>query len=223
MSAGALPDADGTAVRPRWVPPSRLYVVLDSAICRAHGLDLGEAAAACLRGGARLLQLRGKDLPSRDLLAAADALVAAAHRDDAVVIVNDRADIARMAGAGGVHVGQDDLRPDEARAVLGAGIVGVSTHDDAQVDEAAGSSADYIAVGPTFTTATKATGYTARGLDLVQLAAATGRPVVAIGGITLARAREVVEAGAAAVAVISDLMVTGDIESRVREYIERLD
>ena len=141
----------------------------------------------------------------------------------AQLIINDRADIARLSGAAGVHVGQDDLSVDEARAVVGAdAIVGLSTHDDAQVGAAARTRATYIAVGPVYGTVTKDTGYGARGLELVRRAAATGRPVVAIGGITLERAPEVIAAGAASVAVISDLLVGNDPEHRVRQFLGRL-
>ncbi len=101
-------------------------------------------------------------------------------------------------------------------------IVGLSTHTDAQIAAAARTTATYIAVGPIYGTATKDTGYTARGLDLVRMAATTGRPVVAIGGITLARAPEVLEAGATSVAVISDLLTDGDPELRVRLFLSRL-
>ncbi len=118
-----------------------------------------------------------------------------------------------------MHVGQDDLAVEEVRAIVGAeAIVGVSTHDEAQIAAAARTSATYIAVGPIYGTSTKDTGYSARGLDLVRRAAATRRPVVAIGGITLARAPEVVAAGAASVAVISDLLV-GEPEDRVRRFL----
>ncbi len=155
-------------------------------------------------------------------------MVARAHAAGALVIVNDRPDLARLAGADGVHVGQDDLAVDEVRRILGGeAIVGLSTHDAAQVDAAAGTSASYVAVGPIYGTATKETGYSARGLDLVRHAARTlgggaGTPVVAIGGITLDRAPEVLAAGAASVAVISDLL-RGDPELAVRTFRERLD
>jgi thiamine-phosphate pyrophosphorylase len=149
--------------------------------------------------------------------------VARTRAAGARLIVNDRADIARLSGADGVHVGQDDLRVEDVRAMVGAAaIVGVSTHDEAQIAEAARSSATYIAVGPIHTTTTKDTGYSARGLDLVRHAASGPKPIVAIGGITLERAREVMEAGAASVAVISDLL-RGDPAETVRAFRRRLD
>src|SRR5262249_53763581 len=134
---------------------------------------------------------------------------------------NDRADVAKLTGADGVHVGQDDLPVDDVRRLVGAAaIVGLSTHDEAQVDRAIETSASYIAVGPIYGTSTKDTGYTARGLDLRRyaVARASGRRVVAIGGITFDRAPEVLAAGAASVAVITDLL-TADPIARVRAFL----
>ena len=150
---------------------------------------------------------------------------------DAIVIVNDRADVALLAGAAGVHVGQDDLPAGAVRAWFPRlTLVGLSTHTQAQIDAAREDAPDYVAVGPVFGTATKATGYDAVGLDLVSYAARAGgqgaarteRPVVAIGGITLERAPRVIEAGATSVAVISDLLIGGDPARRVRDYVRVL-
>jgi thiamine-phosphate pyrophosphorylase len=181
-------------------------------------------AEGCLRGGARLLQLRaGKDEAGADVTTLADRMVAAARASNARVIVNDRADIARMAHADGVHVGQTDLPVAAARAILGpAATIGISTHDRGQIDQALASDATYVAVGPIYATATKDTGYPPRGLDLVRYASGRGKPVVAIGGITLDRAAEVVAAGASALAVISDILVGDDPERRVRAFLARL-
>jgi thiamine-phosphate pyrophosphorylase len=203
-------------------PAERLYPIVDADVCRARGLEPRALALACLHGGARVVQLRVKTGSSARFLDLATQIVDAAGPFGAAVIVNDRADIARMARAAGVHVGQDDLPPDAVRDVLGGGVIGLSTHDPQQVDEALRTAADYVAVGPVFGTATKDTGYSARGLELVGRAAGRGRPVVAIGGITLARAPEVIGAGAGSVAVITDLLSGGDPESRVREYIRAL-
>jgi thiamine-phosphate pyrophosphorylase len=186
-------------------------------------MDPLSLARACLAGGARLLQLRDKGGSSGVFLSLAEAIVQLARPTDALVIVNDRADIARLSGAGGVHVGQDDLTVADVRSLLGAhAIVGVSTHDEQQIDAALVTDATYVAVGPIFGTATKDTGYTARGLDLIGYAANRGKPVVAIGGIALDRVESVLEAGASGLAVISDLLTTGNPESRTREYIARL-
>jgi thiamine-phosphate pyrophosphorylase len=138
------------------------------------------------------------------------------------VIVNDRADIAALSRAAGVHVGQDDLAVEDARAIVGPdALVGVSTHDAAQVREALATSATYVAVGPIFRTGTKETGYEPRGLELIREASGRGKPVVAIGGITIETAPLVISAGASAVAVISDLLVV-DPEDRVRHYLRIL-
>ena len=188
-------------------------------MCTARRLDAAAVASACIAGGAPLLQLRQKSGSSGALFALADSVVRRAEGALTRVMVNDRADVARAAGAHGVHVGQDDLSAAEARWIVGdSAIVGVSTHTREQIDRALESPASYLAVGPIFTTSTKATGYHARGLDLVRYAAAGGKPVVAIGGITLSLAPEVIAAGASAVAVITDLLVDSDIEARVRAF-----
>lgn len=203
-------------------PAERFYPIVDADVCRDRGLEPRSLALACFHGGARLVQLRVKSGSSARFLDLAAEIVAAAGTFGAAVIVNDRSDIARMARAAGVHVGQDDLTPDEVRQVFGDGVIGLSTHDPEQVDEALRTSADYIAVGPVFGTATKNTGYSARGLELVAHAAGRGKPVVAIGGMTLDRAPAVIAAGAGSVAVITDLLSGGDPEPRVRDYIRAL-
>jgi thiamine-phosphate pyrophosphorylase len=204
------------------LPP--LYPIVDVDLCRARGLDPIVLLAAFLEGGARFIQLRDKDASSGARLARADAAVALTRGAGAVLVINDRPDLARMCGAGGVHVGQEDLPVAAARRIAGPGVVvGVSTHDEAQLTAAIATQADYIAVGPVYGTATKDTGYTARGLDLVRHAsAAASRPVVAIGGITLARAPAVIGAGATSVAVIADLLTGDDPAARVRAFLECL-
>jgi thiamine-phosphate pyrophosphorylase len=202
------------------LPP--LYAIVDVSVCRARGLDPLVLAEAHLRGGARLIQVRNKESGSAAMLALAERIVAAASPYGARVIVNDRADIARLAGAAGVHVGQDDLPPDAVRALLAPeAIVGVSTHTREQIDAALETSATYIAVGPVYGTRTKDTGYDATGLELVRYASGRGKPVVAIGGITLERAPDVIAAGATAVAVISDLLA-GRPEDRIQQYLQAL-
>jgi thiamine-phosphate pyrophosphorylase len=199
-----------------------LYPIVDTGVCAARSLDPLGLADSCLAGGARVLQVRCKYGSSAEFLTLAERIVRLAHDRGAVVIINDRADIALLSGADGVHVGQEDLRVADARRVVGErAIVGVSTHDQAQVDDALQTSATYVAVGPIFGTATKETGYSARGLELVGYAANRGKPVVAIGGITVQNARSVVDAGAAGLAVITDLM-HGDPEARVRALIGTL-
>ena len=201
---------------------SRFYPIVDADFCRDREVSPREVAAACFRGGARILQLRVKSGSSADFLSLAAAVVLEARRFGAAVIVNDRADLARMANAAGVHVGQDDLPAAEVRAMAPAALIGLSTHSPEQVADGLSSAADYLAVGPIFGTNTKATGYDARGLDLVRAAAGRGKPVVGIGGITLERAASVIQAGAAAVAVISDVLAGGDPEARTRDYLRAL-
>ena len=143
------------------------------------------------------------------------------------MIVNDRPDVALLSGADGVHVGQDDLSPEQARTVVGPqAIVGLSTHTVAQIQVGVSAPVSYLAIGPVFGTSTKNTGYDAVGLARVRqtAAAAAARqiPVVAIGGITLENAASVIDAGASSVAVISDLLAGGDPEGRVRQYLETL-
>lgn len=206
------------------LPLPRLYAVLDVDLCRARQIEPLALLAAFLDGGATLIQLRDKDPSSGARLALADAAVTLARGTGARLIVNDRADLARLSGAAGVHVGQEDLPVEEARRIAGSeAIVGMSTHDEAQVAAAVRTSASYIAVGPIYGTASKDTGYTARGLDLVRHAVRASRvPVVAIGGITLERAPEVIAAGAASVAVISDLLTGGDPAARTRAFLDGL-
>jgi thiamine-phosphate pyrophosphorylase len=204
---------------------SRLHAILDVDAAERAGWAPLDLARAFLAGGAPLLQIRAKHLPSSALLDLSDRVVEMAAAAGRSVIVNDRADIARMSGAAGVHVGQDDLAPRDARAIVGPdGIVGYSTHTIDQVRAGCGEPVSYIAVGPVFGTQSKDTGYTAVGLDLVSAAAraAAPIPIVAIGGITLKDARPVLDAGAAAVAVISDLLAGGDPRGRIAAYLQAL-
>jgi thiamine-phosphate pyrophosphorylase len=205
------------------LPP--LQPILDVDAARAAGWSARDLATAFLDGGARLIQLRAKDARSGPLLDLCDLLVELARPYEAVVIVNDRADLARLSGAAGVHVGQDDLPPRAVRAIVGAdAIVGYSTHTLTQLDAALAEPVSYVAVGPVFGTRTKATGYEPVGLELVTAAArrAGTLPIVAIGGITLERAPSAIEAGAASVAVIGDLLAGGDPSGRVRAYLRAL-
>jgi thiamine-phosphate pyrophosphorylase len=206
--------------------PGPLHAIVDVDVAAHAGWAPLDLACAYLDGGARLLQLRAKQLASGPLLNLCDGLVQAAARYEASIIVNDRADLAVLANASGVHVGQDDLAPADARQLLGpAAIVGFSTHTVAQIEGAIHEPISYLAVGPVFGTKTKDTGYSAVGLDLVSTAArlAGSIPVVAIGGITLETASSVLEAGATSVAVIGDLLAHGNPRARVAAYLQRLE
>ncbi len=172
-----------------------------------------------------MIQIRAKNLASGPLYDLCNRIVALAVSSNAMVIVNDRADLARMSGAAGVHVGQDDLPPIHARRLLGSdAVVGLSTHTVPQVQVALREPVTYVAVGPVFGTRTKDTGYDQIGLDFVSAAArmSGGVPIVAIGGITLLNARSVIDAGATAVAVIGDLLATSDPRGRARAFVRAL-
>ena len=191
------------------------------------GREPAAVARAFLSAGARLLQLRCKSLPSGEFLDLASVIAEDARAANATLIINDRADVAVLSGAHGLHVGQTDLSPVDARTVIGAqAILGLSTHTKEQWDAAVREPVTYIAIGPAFGTGTKDTGYSAVGVEMVRhaakAAATHGLPTVAIGGITLANAKSVIDAGASSVAVISDL-VNGDPEKRCMEFLRALE
>ena len=205
------------------LPP--LYAIVDAGLAARHGWTVPDLAAAFLDGGARLLQLRAPGAASGALEGWCDAVVARAADYGAAVVVNDRADVARLCGAAGVHLGQTDLPVDAARKVVGeSALVGLSTHTDEQLGDALRRPVSYAAVGPVFATATKDTGWRPLGLPRVRRAAALADavPLVAIGGVTLERAPDVLAAGAASVAVIGDLLAGGAPAARVRAYVDRL-
>jgi thiamine-phosphate pyrophosphorylase len=202
---------------------SRLHAILDVDVAARAGWTVEGLAQAFLDGGARVIQLRAKHLSSAAFFEHAERLVHAARPYGARIVINDRVDIARLAGAAGAHVGQDDLPPAAARRLLGPeAIVGWSTHTPGQIEAAVAEPVTYIAIGPVFGTTTKNTGYVPVGLEAVTRAARiAGRiPVVAIGGITLETAAAVMAAGASGVAVIGDLLTGGDPRARVRRYVE---
>jgi thiamine-phosphate pyrophosphorylase len=205
------------------LPP--LQAIIDVELAERAGWSPHDLARAYLDGGARFLQIRAKALASGRFLELCDAIVADARQAGAIVIVNDRIDLAKLSGADGTHVGQDDLPVADARAQLGSeAIIGFSTHTIAQVRASLDMPASYTAVGPVFGTRSKNTGYEAVGLDLVSAAHAVcgSRPIVAIGGITIDTVASVLTAGATSVAVIGDLMAGGDPAARVSEYVRAL-
>lgn len=210
------------------LPKTPLYVICDADTCVRSGWTLVDFARACLDGGALLLQVRAKQASGRTFLSDVTAIVALARPANALIIVNDRVDVARLGDAGGVHVGQDDLAPQAVRDMVTTMpfAVGLSTHSEGQLTAALSEPIDYVAMGPIFPTGTKTTGYDPRGLAMVRVsatrAAARGIPLVAIGGITLERAPSVIEAGAQSVAVISDLLASGDPSARVGEFLRAL-
>lgn len=201
----------------------RLYPILDTGALERHGLALVETAAAMLEGGARVLQIRHKGLWSPAAFEGARAVASLCSEVGATLIVNDRADIAKLLGAG-LHVGQDDLAPSDARALLGdEATIGYSTHNAAQLRDAAAEPVDYMALGPIFGTSTKRNPDPLVGIDeLRRCRALVEKPLVAIGGITRGNVRAVFAAGADAVAVIADLLperaTVADVRHRIEEW-----
>jgi len=200
-----------------------LYAIIDAA-------QMGQRSAlaifdALVSAGVALIQYRDKEGSSLQLFDTSRQLAARARQCHATFIINDRADVALAAGADGVHLGQDDLPVELARRVVQAdAVVGCSTHSLAQVEEADRSSADYIAFGPVFSTQSKERPGPIVGLEgLLAARKATRKPLVAIGGIAVENARAVIEAGADAVAVISDLLKHEDVAARAQQFLRILD
>jgi thiamine-phosphate pyrophosphorylase len=164
--------------------------------------------------------LRAKVMPAADLLQLARVTRRLTRSYDCSLIVNDCVDIALACAADGVHLGQEDLPLHAARKSMGDKMIGVSTHDVRQAKEAEEGGADYIGFGPMFGTTTKATGYTARGLEMLRrVRAAVKIPIVAIGGITEANVAEVWRAGADSAAIISDLLGADDVPDKVKRIL----
>jgi thiamine-phosphate pyrophosphorylase len=241
----------------------RLYAIVDRGTLDGRGLSVREFARELREAGVRLVQYRDKVNAPQEILRAANEIDEAFEGAEVTRIMNDRADLAVLAGWDGVHVGQGDLRVEAARKVLidprpsgsgvvetathpaactptsklvgdpaarrgwgtrSGGIVGISAHNEEQVRFALSASPDYVAVGPVFATVSKVNADPVVGLELVRKARAmTELPIVAIGGITLANARSVIEAGADAVALIGGLFVEGrTVREVARDFLEVL-
>ena len=200
-------------------PLPRLYTFADASFG-----DPVRLAEALFNAGARIIQVRNKRGSARELLEQVERILSFAPRG-AEIIVNDRVDVALISGAGGVHLGQDDVPPVEARRILGLDrMIGFSTHNLEQAMRAEKLPVDYVAVGPIFLTATKERPDAVVGLEnLSAICQAIRKPVVAIGGIKLENAEDVLKAGATSVAVISDVLSAPDLASRVQSWIERLN
>lgn len=206
------------------MPFPRLYAILDAGLVAGGEPEL---AAKLAEAGVTLIQYRNKTAGARQLFDISRAIRSGLSGYDARLIVNDRVDVALAAGAGGVHVGQDDLSVQDVRAVaekIGGKLadfwIGFSTHTLEQVREADATSADYVAVGPIFETATKKAHDPIVGIEFVKQARKlTRKPLVAIGGITAESAGEIFAAGANCVAVSKDLITAADPAKRAREYL----
>lgn len=185
------------------------YPILDVDLAVARALDPVAVLDGWLDAGVRIVQLRAKSMSGAALLHLADRCARRAAEAGATFIVNDRADVARLTGAAGVHLGQDDLPAEAVRRILPApALIGWSTHTEAQLRASVAMPIDYVAIGPVFGTRSKARPDPVVGLDGVRCAVtlAAGRPVVAIGGITLEAVPDVLRAGASSIAVIADVL-----------------
>ena len=203
----------------------RLYPIVDAGLLGLRGVGAEDFARALLEAGVTLLQYRDKAGEPQRVLQNAAMIREVFAGTEVRLIMNDRADLAVLAKWDGVHVGQGDLSPEDARRVVGAERwIGVSTHTDEQVRLAELSCADYVAVGPVFATGTKADAEPVIGLEGVRRARAlTTKPLVAIGGITRENARSIVDAGADSVAVISALVIDGEpVEKVAGDFLDLL-
>ena len=197
-----------------------LYAILDPEQIDTRSPE--SVLCQLLRGGAKMIQLRAKAMSSRDFLHLARRVRELTTPYDCKLIVNDRIDIALGSAADGVHLGQEDLPLQVGRKLMGDRLIGISTHNLEQAKEAEANGADYIGFGPIFGTATKNTGYTARGLEmLARTRAAVALPIVAIGGITEANIQNVWQAGADSVAIISDILRADDVAAKVSAILAR--
>lgn len=190
------------------LPP--LYPLTDTNVC---GLSHSEQVRRLAAGGASLIQIREKTLSTKDFYNEAEAALKVARQLGVRLIINDRVDIALALHADGVHLGQEDLDPECARRLLGANaLIGVSTHNLAQAIEASKSSADYVAFGPIFQTGTKSDTSPVVGLAGLKdvREAIREKPLVAIGGINLSNAPQVMTNGADSVAVIRCILSDPD-------------
>ena len=199
----------------------KIYPITDT---KLSGLSHFEQTKALLEGGTKLVQIRDKTMASRELFDSVQECLALCHERDALLIVNDRADIALATDADGVHLGQDDLPPSEARKILPSGtIIGFSTHTVEQALDAAKTPVDYIAAGPIFSTRSKSNPDPVIGLSgLEKIRNAIGDlPLVAIGGITLDNCHDVLNAGADSAAMISALVAEpSQITYRLQKALE---
>jgi thiamine-phosphate pyrophosphorylase len=201
----------------------RLYPILDAGLLQKAGISIESFARDLHAAGIRFLQYRDKDASDALVLERVAWLREMFH--DGCLILNDR--VALAAGCGGVHIGQEDCSPAEARSLLGPGaLIGLSTHSDEQLMRGSGSPVDYFAIGPVFATQSKEVPDPVVGLEGVRSARRlTNKPLVAIGGITRANCATVIDAGGDSVAVISDL-IPGKGESVgqiVAEFLEQLN
>ena len=200
----------------------RVYPIVDTETLAAHGISVEVAAAAFLEGGAGILQLRHKQHWTRAAFASARSIARLCREAGADFIVNDRADIAMLLEAG-LHVGQDDLSPRDARKLMGPDpVIGFSSHNLDQLCAAGGEPVDYVAFGPVFRTGSKLNPDPTVGVEEIRRCRALlEKPLVAIGGITLENASSVLSAGADSLAVIAGLIPASPTAQSLRERMEQ--
>jgi thiamine-phosphate pyrophosphorylase len=203
----------------------RVYPILDTAALEIRRFDALSAAETILECGAKILQFRHKSFWSREIFAEAGEIARLCGEAGAIFVVNDRADYASFLGVA-LHLGQDDLLPEDARRVVGAeAIVGFSTHNEAQMRAAESEPVDYVAFGPVFSTVSKDRPDPVVGIEgLAAVRALTTRPLVAIGGIQRDNARPCWAAGADSVAIIADLLPSSlsksSLRARMTEWLQ---
>jgi thiamine-phosphate pyrophosphorylase len=197
-----------------------VYLVTDRGLSGVRGVK--ETVLAAVRGGATVVQLRDPDATTRDLVVEARALVGLLRPHSVPLIVNDRVDVALAADADGVHVGQSDMDASDARALIGQDrILGLSITEEADLDRSDLTVVDYLGVGPVFATPTKADAAPPMGMaGLKRIAARTGLPIVAIGGLHAGNAADALAAGAQGVSVVSAICAAPDPEAATRELAE---
>ena len=201
------------------------YLVTDRLSLEERGGRLTDAVEEALEGGVKAVQLREKDLGGRELLALALSMRELTSRYDAVLLVNDRIDVALAAGADGVHLGGASIGAAEARTLIGEeGLIGVSTHCVAEASSAEAEGADFITLGPVYETPSKsAYGPPLTTAVIKETAKELSIPIFAIGGITTERVEEVTSAGASGVAVIAEILFAEDIRGKTSELIEKTE
>ncbi|MBW8890284.1 MAG: thiamine phosphate synthase [Fibrobacteres bacterium] len=204
------------------LPP--LYFVTDHNL--TGGRPQADVIAAALEGGVRLVQYRDKDLPDSGFEREARAALELCRRYGALLLINDRVHIALTLGADGVHLGQEDMPPEEARRLLGPkAIIGLSTHNRKELLAAQGQPLDYVNIGPMFPTATKDhSRYGALGADAVlELAGLSRHPSTTMGGIKRSHLRSLFARGVATVAMVTEISLAPDPATRVRELLAEIE
>jgi len=199
--------------------PPRFYPIIDTAVLTPTVFSPIRVAEEAVSAGAKILQYRHKDKWTQDEFDEASAIASVCREAGILFVVNDRADFAQLLRAG-LHIGQDDLPPQAARRVVSNAVIGFSTHNASQLRMAVGAPVDYLSLGPIFATTSKERPDPVVGLDgLQKLRPLTPKPLVAIGGITLANASEVLAAGADSVAIISGILPSEQDHGLLRQKL----